>query len=109
MTTTVIYKLLTLTNRFIEADESRTSRDIRDQLVEEVFPGLTHTMRQEISNVTEYYDVLRSVMEDYEDRSQLDQEAIAMVIVRRMRRGERAVRDDEELMAYVTSFQQQPS
>jgi hypothetical protein len=103
MATTVIHKLITLTNRFIDADENFTSREIRDQLVEDVFPLLSPTMKQEISNVTEYNDVLKSVMTDYKDKSWPEQEAIAMVIIRRMRRGERAARDDEELLAYATA------
>ncbi|OFW87242.1 MAG: hypothetical protein A3J37_04710 [Alphaproteobacteria bacterium RIFCSPHIGHO2_12_FULL_45_9] len=103
MATTVIHKLITLTNRFIEADEYRTSREIRDQLVADVFPLLSPTMRQEISNITEYNDVLKSVMRAYKDKSCYEQEAIAMVIIRRMRRGERAVRDDEALLAYATA------
>ena len=107
MTTTVIHKLITLTNRFLTAGQDKTAREIRDQLVEEVFPLLSSTMKREISNVTEYNDVLRAVEKDYPHRQYYEHEAIAMVIIRNLRRSERAARDDAELLAYATSAQRQ--
>lgn len=103
MVTTVIHKLIKLTNQFIEATEDRTAREIRDQLVADVFPTLTATMRQEIANITEYNDMLRHVGVTCRDLSPEITEATAMVLVRRMRRVERAQRDDEELMEIATS------
>ncbi len=102
MTQTLIHKLIRLTNRFIEATEDETAREIRDQLVADVFPALSGTMRQEIANITEYNDMVRHVGVTCKGQPPEVLDAMAMVLVRRMRRAERAQRDDEELMAFAT-------
>jgi hypothetical protein len=60
-----IHKLIILTNRFIEADDRNNAREIRDRLVNDVFPDLTKGEKKEFSDFTEFVDMARTVRQKF--------------------------------------------
>lgn len=63
--TSYVSKLITLTNEMMKADGNMTAKQVRDNLVNDIFPLLDAEERAEISEKTELDDVLRTIEQDF--------------------------------------------
>ena len=68
-----VAKLMTLTSEFIEASADKTARDIRDELVADIFPDLSKEERDQFSDHTELDDMLRMLEANFGDMIDSDE------------------------------------
>lgn len=86
MSLSFLDKLKLLTNGNIDGDNSSTAREIRDRLVNDVFPSLLATEKAEVADVTEFNDMVRVVKREYgPDRTEAEFAQIARILIGVMR------------------------
>jgi hypothetical protein len=87
-------KLIILTNSFIEADDNNNAREIRDRLIDEVFPQLTSKEKRDFSDFTELIDISRTLKQRFgKNISEEDLMIGARQIVAALRLAEQRQRD----------------
>ena len=89
-----VHKLIILTNRFIDADENNNAREIRDRLIDEVFPQLTNEEKRNFADFTELVDISRIIRQRFgKNISEEDLMIGARQIVAALRLAEQRHRD----------------
>lgn len=73
-----VSKLMALTNTYIEAAGATSAKDIRDRLIEDIFPLLTAIEKAELSKHTEYENTERFIRQNFGDALS-DQAVIDMI------------------------------